>query len=72
LHAVHASKAMQREAAIRQSLIRPRDRRTFAQGRYIVAWKQSLRSHWETLYACDFFAVETLGVFGTVRRTPDF
>jgi len=30
-------------------------------------WKQFLRSHWETLYACDFFAVETLGVFGTVR-----
>ena len=28
-------------------------------------WKQFLRSHWETLYACDFFAVETLGVFGT-------
>jgi hypothetical protein len=25
------------------------------------------KSHWETLYACDFFAVETLGVFGTVR-----
>ena len=30
-------------------------------------WKQFLKSHWETLYACDFFAVETLGVFGTVR-----
>ena len=30
-------------------------------------WKQLLRGHWETLYACDFFAVETLGVFGTVR-----
>ena len=30
-------------------------------------WKQFLRSHWETLYACDFFSVETLGVFGTVR-----
>jgi len=30
-------------------------------------WKQFIRSHWETLYACDFFAVETLGVFGTVR-----
>jgi hypothetical protein len=27
--------------------------------------KQFLQSHWETLYACDFFAVETLGVFGT-------
>ena len=30
-------------------------------------WKQFLKRHWETLYACDFFAVETLGVFGTVR-----
>jgi putative transposase len=30
-------------------------------------WQQFLSSHWETLYACDFFAVETLGVFGTVR-----
>jgi hypothetical protein len=30
-------------------------------------WKQFLRSHWDTLYACDFFAVETLGFFGTVR-----
>jgi putative transposase len=30
-------------------------------------WKQFLRSHWETLYACDFFSVEVLGVFGTVR-----
>jgi transposase len=30
-------------------------------------WKHFLRSHWETLYACDFFAVETLGIFGTVR-----
>lgn len=30
-------------------------------------WKQFIGSHWETLYACDFFAVETLGAFGTVR-----
>jgi putative transposase len=30
-------------------------------------WKHFLRSHWETLYGCDFFAVETLGIFGTVR-----
>jgi putative transposase len=30
-------------------------------------WKQFIRSHWETLYACDFFAVETLSMFGTVR-----
>jgi transposase len=30
-------------------------------------WKKFLKSHWETLYACDFFAVETLGIFETVR-----
>ena len=30
-------------------------------------WKHFLRSHWETLYACDFFSVETLGTFGAVR-----
>ena len=35
-------------------------------------WKQFLRSHWETLYACDFFAVETLGVFGSVRHMVFF
>jgi len=35
-------------------------------------WKQFLRSHWETLYACDSFAVETLGVFGTVRHLVFF
>jgi putative transposase len=35
-------------------------------------WKQFLRSHWETLYACDLFAVETLGVFGTVRHMVFF
>jgi putative transposase len=28
-------------------------------------WKQFLGRHWETLYSCDFFAVETLGAFGT-------
>jgi hypothetical protein len=32
-------------------------------------WKQFLESHWETLYACDFFSVETLSAFGTVRVT---
>ncbi|MBN1605425.1 MAG: hypothetical protein JW940_02270 [Polyangiaceae bacterium] len=31
-------------------------------------WKQFVRSHWETLHACEFFAVETLGLFGTVRH----
>ena len=30
-------------------------------------WKHFLKSHWETLYACDFFSVETLGSFGTAR-----
>ena len=30
-------------------------------------WKQFLKSHWKTLYACDFFSVEVLGIFGTVR-----
>jgi len=30
-------------------------------------WKQFLKTHWETLYACDFFSVETLSTFGTVR-----
>jgi putative transposase len=30
-------------------------------------WAHFLRSHWETLYACDFFSVEVLGIFGTVR-----
>ncbi len=30
-------------------------------------WKQFLSNHWETLYACDFLSVETLGLFGTVR-----
>jgi len=35
-------------------------------------WQHFLRSHWETLYACDFFAVETLGVFGTVRHMVFF
>jgi hypothetical protein len=26
-----------------------------------------MKMHWETLYACDFFSVEVLGIFGTVR-----
>jgi len=30
-------------------------------------WKQFLKMHWDTLYACDFFSVESLGPFGTVR-----
>ena len=31
-------------------------------------WKHFLKSHWETLYARDFFSVEVLGVFGTVAE----
>ena len=30
-------------------------------------WKHFLKSHWDTLFACDFFSVETLGPLGTVR-----
>ena len=26
-----------------------------------------IKSHWDSLYACDFFSVEVLGVFGSVR-----
>jgi hypothetical protein len=35
-------------------------------------WTHFLKSHWETLYACDFFSVEALGVFGTVRHMVFF
>lgn len=35
-------------------------------------WEHFMRSHWETLYACDFFAVETLGIFGSVRHMVFF
>src|SRR5277367_3036529 len=35
-------------------------------------WKHFLKSHWETLHACDFFSVEVLGVFGTVRHMVFF
>ena len=31
-------------------------------------WKQFLRSHLDSLYACDFFSVETLGLEGPVRH----
>jgi hypothetical protein len=30
-------------------------------------WKEFLRSHWHSLYACDFFSVEAFGGLGTVR-----
>ena len=30
-------------------------------------WKQFVKSHWDTLYACNFFSVEALGITGTVR-----
>jgi len=36
------------------------------------SWNQFLRSHAETLYACDFFAVEVLSLFGTVRALVFF
>jgi putative transposase len=35
--------------------------------RKLRTWKEFLKMHWDTLYACDFFSVETLGVFGTIR-----
>lgn len=35
-------------------------------------WKQFIRSHWHCLYACDFFNVEVLGVFGAVRYSVFF
>jgi hypothetical protein len=35
-------------------------------------WAHFLKSHWETLYASDFFSVEALGVFGTVRSMVFF
>ena len=31
-------------------------------------WKQFMRSHAGSLYACDFFSVETLGLFGIQRH----
>lgn len=31
-----------------------------------------IRSHWRTLYACDFFALETVSMFGTVRFMVSF
>ena len=30
-------------------------------------WKQFIKAHWDSFYACDFFTVETLGLTGTVR-----
>ena len=30
-------------------------------------WKLFIKSHWESLHACDSFSVEVLGLFGTVR-----
>jgi transposase InsO family protein len=35
-------------------------------------WKEFLRSHWDSLYACDFFSVETLGLGGPVRHMVFF
>ena len=31
-------------------------------------WSSFIRNHIDTLYACDFFTVETLGAFGAVRH----
>jgi putative transposase len=30
-------------------------------------WKQFMKMHWESLYACDLFSVEALGITGTIR-----
>lgn len=30
-------------------------------------WGHFIKSHWDSLYACDFFSVEVLGVTGTIR-----
>jgi len=30
--------------------------------------KQSIKIHWDTLYTCDFFSIEALGLFGTIRH----
>jgi transposase len=35
-------------------------------------WKQFLKSHWDTLYACDYFSVEALSSFGTIRHMVFF
>src|SRR5450759_380713 len=35
-------------------------------------WKQFVKMHWETLYACDFFSVEALGISGMVRHMVFF
>ena len=35
-------------------------------------WKQFMKSHWASLYACDFFSVEVLGIFGAVRYSVFF
>jgi hypothetical protein len=33
-------------------------------------WKQFVKMHWETLYACDFFSVEALGVVAEAKTLP--
>ena len=35
-------------------------------------WRQFMRSHLHCLYACDFFTVEVLGIFGAVRYSVLF
>jgi hypothetical protein len=35
-------------------------------------WKQFMKMHWESLYACNFFSVELQGLSGTVRYRKSF
>ena len=35
-------------------------------------WNQFIKMHWDSLYACDFFSVEVLGLRGTVRHMVFF
>ncbi len=35
-------------------------------------WMRFIKMHWESLYACDFFSVDVLGIFGTVRQMVFF
>jgi hypothetical protein len=33
----------------------------------MLTWKRFPKIHWEMPYACDFFGIEVLGIFGTIR-----
>jgi hypothetical protein len=52
---------------LRQAGIDPAKRRKKG-----MDWKTFLKAHWETLHACDFFSMETLGVWGPVRHMVFF